>query len=751
MGFSFLFIQTPEAKPNSGYGKYDLMGVGHAFWTNFTDLSGQFNVVAFNNNTKNGYVGNCASIQVSITVPSYASFTTWVGPNSTTKTYTLSNFQYGQTNTTARTVSKTFNGTYPSISFSATYKNGSKYIQLFSGRVTFTKDGSAPTLRSVADNACYRVGQNVSHTWTCSDSGSGCQSGSYTGWGTGTISVGASDNTCNTSGASFTPNRDGTPPSRIQPVLSTSACTRELTLYGRCLQDGGGCAGCGYDLNNGVITANGTYHYAAQDGVGNQSSSTVTINTIDRIPPSCTGITKPDNNYWYRTNFDVSSSCSDTGCAGCVASKFTESKNTSSGNITIRDTVGNTTSCPYDSVKVDTSKPTTTIAYGPAYTQMNDKLHASDTEVEVLIEASDTQAGVDRVCYSLSGATTKGDTCENGDNTKVYIANEGNTTVTAWSYDKARDYNANTNSGSYDIAKGGNRSDNVNKVVYVDRTAPNIEFTSTNDGKTWSNKATPVTITLKDGGSGVSYYDYYWSTSNSDAYDTSSALDRTTGGNIVHTDMSDSWVSNKAFIETNPTNMAHNDVIYLHVKACDRSFYTNNCSTATYTTGIHFDNLKPMAPEVDKMEQEWVNKFSLKITTNEHVQTGKQHSGLSTIFTYWDENEKHKEEGMSRENSTYSKTANLTNSNPKNKYNPRYNWTLNFKDLKHMLTDGEELSAGACEEGSRFIKICVSDIAGNESEFLVAGPYKWDTTNPYTELVKMRGDERTFLPADAQK
>ena len=159
----------------------------------------------------------------------------------------------------------------------------------------------------------------------------------------------------------------------------------------------------------------------------------------------------------------------------------------------------------------------------------------------------------------------------------------------------------------------------MSKKVWVDRTVPMISFSSNNDGKTWKNTATPVTVTIKDSGSGVGGYRYYWSASNSDAYNEGTALYRGSSRNIVAADTSGSWINNKVFTETHLTNSAHNDVIYLHVKACDRSFYNNNCSTATYKTGIHFDNMKPNKPVVDKSSQEWVNKFQLTIKTNENV------------------------------------------------------------------------------------------------------------------------------------
>ncbi|MEG0579986.1 MAG: hypothetical protein RR490_08730, partial [Niameybacter sp.] len=398
-------------------------------------------------------------------------------------------------------------------------------------------------------------------------------------------------------------------------------------------------------------------------------------------------------------------------------------------------------------VAIDRTAPTINISYGNAYTSIDSKYQSSDSSVEVVLNASDSQSGVNRVCYNLRGATYKGDTCVAGSQAKVYVPKEGTTTINAWSYDNARDYNSSTGNADYN---GGNKSSTANKQIWIDRTVPTIRFASANDGRTWSNTATPVSVSLSDSGSGLGEYRYYWSTSNGDEYNESTALYRGASGNIISANLGGSWTNNKSFTETHPTNNAHNDVLYLHVKACDRSFHTNNCTTATYKTGIHFDNMKPPVPNVSQLEQEWVNKFKLTIQTSENIQSGKQNSGLNTIYTYWDTNTNHKEEGMTRYNSSYSNSANLTNANPGQRYNSAYNWTLDFADLKNKLRDGSDVSTGACVEGSRFIKVIVSDIAGNWSDPLLTGFYKWDTTKPEVIFKNITSTTDNFLPASAQ-
>lgn len=92
----------------------------------------------------------------------------------------------------------------------------------------------------------------------------------------------------------------------------------------------------------------------------------------------------------------------------------------------------------------------------------------------------------------------------------------------------------------------------------------------------------------------------------------------------------------------------------------------------------------------------------------------------------------------------------MTNARPGSSYTTTFSWTMNFANLKNVLKDGTENSIGAAEEGTRFLKVTVSDIAGNVSQALLTGPYKWDTTKPETEILDIVGNDRTFLSAEDQ-
>lgn len=724
-------------------------------------------IVGYNDGFQYGagnYVGPSAYVQVKVT------------PRSGKNGLTINDFTYGAKTWYKSSAGhyKTYNSSVASIGFNLNYyktvtstRPGDTTVShaRVSGRITYPIDITKPSASvngpalscsfhetttgfnyTCTSTKWYSLYDTPSYSMGCSDNQSGCK-----GTDTLTIKAGSNRGTMvvedwagNGRAAQITIKRDGTGPNGWYPYITPTGWTRTASLCGRCTSDTG--AGCGYDKCV-TVTSNGNKQVCAQDAIGNLSCGTYNVTNIDRTPPSCGTITKPDGNYWYRTSFNVSSRCSDSQ-SGCARNPFTESENTPSGTVAIWDVLGNTDYCPFSGVAVDTTGPTTTIKFNEAHKDDSEKYQASE-EVEVIISATDSQSGVNRVCYRMSGATNIGDTCVNGSSTKVYVSAEGKTAITAWSYDNARDYVSATNSGAYTT---GNKSANVSLNAYVDYTVPTINISSNNDGKTWSNKATPVTVNITDAGSGIGYYRYYWSTTDSDIYDESTALYRSGSGNVVNTTLSTNasgnWYNSRTITETNPTNLAHNDVIYLHVQACDRSFYKNNCSTKTYKVGIHFDNVKPETPTLSSMSQEWVNKYQLTINASEFIQTNKQNSGLNTIYTYWDTNVNHQEASFTRENSSYSSTANLTNANPSNTYTAKYNWTIDFANLKNMLKNGAESSVGAATEGSRFIRIRVTDIAGNWSDYLTAGPFKWDTTSPIAEITDITGDERTFLPAE---
>lgn len=756
--YTGLTIQKTNAFVDSGQGYYVIKSngrnIGTAEWKGFWDTTYSFDIKVTRDNTKNGFVGPCGSAVIQITVPPYATKGIPNGPFIKEEYYKKISFQYGQTRDGRQSKSKTFNGTYPNISFSARYSNdkGQTVSLINNGIIKLNKDGTPPKLTSIADDRWYRPGQVVTHQWTCSDSQSGCKQGVVSASGVGEISVTAEDNVCNRTTRTFKPKIDGTPPYKVIGKYAPAGWAKEKVVWGECGGDNGsGCDNGASYSRRYTVKQNGNHPVVALDKVGNQAQGSVYVDKIDRVAPSCNGIILPDGNYWYKTSFNVTTKCSDPNGSGCTQGQYTVNTTNTSGSIGIRDNVGWTNSCPYSGVKRDVTAPTTTIRYGNAHTSNSNQMQSSNG-VEVIIEATDSQSGVDRICYQLDGATTQGARCVNGSYASVSISKEGNTKISAWSFDKARDYNASNNSGSYNpsTSSGGNRSATVTKDAYVDKTKPTISFASTNDGKTWSNKVTPVTVTIKDNGSGVGSYRYYWSTSSSNVYDESTALSRGSNGNTVTADISASWIPNKTFTETHPANDAHNDVIYLHVKACDRSYHINNCNTATYKTGIHFDNLKPETPTFSLMNQEWVNKFKLSINVKERVQKGKANSGLNTIYTYWDKNPKHMEDTYTRDNSTFISKANPTNSYPSSKYHANYNWTLDFANLKNKLKDGSEIELGAVEEGSRFIKVQVSDIAGNISNAIIGGPYKWDTSRPKANITDIIGDSRTFLPAESQ-
>ena len=593
------------------------------------------------------------------------------------------------------------------------------------------------------DDKMHAKNTSVSYSYRCSDSNTGCKkaSGKATaGSGATTATSGAVyDNVGNASYYTVSVKRDTTPPYACGYNINTNNNTwaKSKTITSYCTSDNFACGGG----QSKSVTGNGTYTMYCYDSSSNARAVSVPVQKIDRTAPSCGTVTYPAN-HWYRSSFNIKVACSD-GQSGCTRGSYTETKSAASGSVTIKDKVGWTKSCPYSGVKIDKTAPTVKIEYGTGYGKMTSQLHASDAKIPVVITGSDGQAGVQKVCYRMSGATSKGNTCIGGSTATVYVSNEGNTTVTAWAYDKAYDYNTTTGT----ISQNGNKSSEKSKVVYVDRTAPTISFSSSYDGK-WTNQPPTVAITMKDSGAGIGKYYYYWSTSSSADYDKSTALFRTSAGNEVGIDLSSSYTTAVTRNETNPSNSAHNDIIYLHVKACDRAFSVPNCRTAVYSKAIKFDNIAPRITGFEPSSREWVNKLQVQIGTSEYIQTGKQNSGIDTIRTYWDTNAKHVEAGKTKDNSSYSSNVTLSNANGSSAYRSRYDWTIDFANRQNVLKGGGTSSIGASEEGTRFIRATVTDIAGNTSQPYVSGPYKWDTSEPkITGELRITGNERTFQPA----
>ena len=96
-----------------------------------------------------------------------------------------------------------------------------------------------------------------------------------------------------------------------------------------------------------------------KDPAKNSDESFGTVNKIDRVPPTCQILNAPSG--WVGKNFELKSSCSDSG-SGCFKNSYVAKVSTSNKQtITVSDKVGNTSTCSAY-VMVDTTPPTCNVS-----------------------------------------------------------------------------------------------------------------------------------------------------------------------------------------------------------------------------------------------------------------------------------------------------------------------------------------------------------------------------------------------------
>ena len=96
-----------------------------------------------------------------------------------------------------------------------------------------------------------------------------------------------------------------------------------------------------------------------KDPTKNSDESSGAVNKIDRVPPTCQILNAPSG--WVGKNFELKSSCSDSG-SGCFKNSYVAKVSTSNKQtITISDKVGNTSTCSAY-VMVDTTPPTCNVS-----------------------------------------------------------------------------------------------------------------------------------------------------------------------------------------------------------------------------------------------------------------------------------------------------------------------------------------------------------------------------------------------------
>jgi len=374
------------------------------------------------------------------------------------------------------------------------YRNNGCNQSPGSGIASYVVDNTPPTVTaslSPAPNAAGWNNSNVTITWSATDSGSGVASGPSPATDTVTTetsgvtrSATATDRVGNTGTGTVTVKLDKTQPtitaSRSPAPTSFGWNNTNVTVSFTCSDTLSGIKSC---TGTQVVSTEGTNQSVsgtAVDNADNSAPATVSGISIDKTPPSLSGspTTAPNGAGWYNGDVTIQWEASD-GLSGIDPSTIpADSVITGEGTglyatASVSDKAGNTTTANSPSVKIDRTKPATTVSVVPTgWTNM---------PVSLTLSASDNLSGVAQTYWQLDGGSTQ-------TGTSVSINTEGNHTLSFWSVDNA-----------------GNVEDANTVQVKIDLTPPSIghTLTPTPNAAGWNNTDVTVTFTCTDALSGI--------------------------------------------------------------------------------------------------------------------------------------------------------------------------------------------------------------------------------------------------------
>ncbi len=200
-----------------------------------------------------------------------------------------------------------------------------------------------------------------------------------------------------------------------------------------------------------------TVRFWACDSVNNCSGKVTYKVKLDRTAPSC-GTAEGASTTWTNSNRTIKQACTETSGSGCEKNSYNNEFTTTTkvGAISIKDNVGNTTTCQ-PNVYVDKTAPTCGTASGASTTWTKNNRTIKQA-------CSDSDSGCQKTSYdTIYSSTKKTDTVTISDNA------------------------GNTNKCDYD--------------VYVDKTAPTCGA-ATGASTTWTYKARTIKQACSDSDSG---------------------------------------------------------------------------------------------------------------------------------------------------------------------------------------------------------------------------------------------------------
>ena len=316
-----------------------------------------------------------------------------------------------------------------------------------------------------------------STTWTnsnrtvsvkCSDATSGCKQSLYTEVYNNsntknkvvkTANITIKDKAGNSNSCAMNVYVDKQKPTCTVSGGSTSWTGGNRTVTINC-KDGSG-SGCKVSsFKDTVTTTTKTKTYTVEDNAGNTGTCTANI-YVDKTDPKCGEITGASKD-WTSSNRTIKVGCSDSH-SGCVSNPTSQtfSTTTTTSSITIKDKVGNSTTCPVN-VYVDKNNPTCSISKSTSSTV---------TSLTLTVTGNDVGSGLHSKPYSWTSSSSGFSTTR----TKKVTSNG---TYTAWVKDKSGrvgscSINVNNVQAYYDINyhyNGGSNNGCANQYKVGDTT-----------------------------------------------------------------------------------------------------------------------------------------------------------------------------------------------------------------------------------------------------------------------------------------
>lgn len=264
----------------------------------------------------------------------------------------------------------------PTVAFSP--KGNNNYSKTYNSKVTVTKGSVAIQSLKYLWNELDSMSDENAFTTTFNSGGilntPAGLTGSYYLWILVTDTL---DNTYFVKSDVF--NLDNTPPSCTSKGGSSPWTKNNVTITGECSDLESGCKG---DVSKTFsTTTNGAYSPGTvEDKAGNKTICPNQTVKVDKTAPSCAS--SGGSSSWTKNNVTITGKCSDleSGCKGDVSKTFNTDTNGSYSPGIVEDNVGNKTTCPTQTLRIDKTAPTITQnASGLIPQQFNDSTHYSPT------------------------------------------------------------------------------------------------------------------------------------------------------------------------------------------------------------------------------------------------------------------------------------------------------------------------------------------------------------------------------------